>query len=189
MAKAINQTKANVKVSSVTTGDVAIVSERAAQRLVLLAREFMREMDGKHGAQAAFLRRVGMDQGTLSKLLKGERISVGLQTVEKARKAFNLKHEYFHGAREPGTYHDYVGGDLDAPYEAWFDFIGTELGKSMSAAERRTLASIVFEAGDPTVMTYIGFLVTLRGQITPAQRTKLMADSARLDRENREDDE
>lgn len=191
MSKDIERTVSDVNNIRDTVPDVAFVSERAARRLVALVEELTREYEARtgkaRGAQAEIARLFQTDQGNLSKLLSNERNSVGQQTVEKARKALNLKHEYFHGPREPRSYHDFIGGDLDAPYPAWFEFVETDLGKSMTAAERRTLASTRYESGDPTVGLYQAHLLALRGHIRRDQAERSEQRNRQLSRENDEE--
>lgn len=183
---------ANVKHLSATPNDVAIVSERAATRLVMLVRELKAEYEQEHGRergwQSAIAERLSIDQGILSALMAQKRTSVGMKYVENARKACGIKHEYFFGSREPRSYHDYVGGDMDAPYQAWFEFVTTELGRSMSPAERVTLASIRFDGREPTVTLYQVFLLDLRGHGSRENRDRRVSASERFDAENAEDD-
>lgn len=179
----------NVNKIGATVADVANESKRAAARLVLLVTELKTEMNHRRGWQSEIAKRTGVDQGMLSKIMSLERDSIGLRYVESMRNAYNLRWEYFHGAREPESYHDYILSDMDAPYDAWMEFAATELGKSMTSPERRTLASTRFESGDPTVAVYQSFLLAIRGLIKPSTRAQASDDNARLQRENAEDDE
>lgn len=171
-----------------TSGGVAIASERAAARLMLLVQELQDELGGRYGSQAKIARQLGIDQPLVSKLMSRERTSVGLATVENARVKMGLRHEFFFGPAEPRTYRDYTGGDEDAPYPAWKDFVLTDVGKSMTEDERVALASFRFPNGDATVAFYTIVLMVMRSELSSEKRAAALAESMKLQKENDEDD-
>jgi len=192
MSKDIIEVMANVKDLDATHADVNHISDRATARLRLLVAELEREYVAEHGkvrgSQSAIAKQLGLDQGMLSAICVSQTRNAGQKYIENARRGCNLKYEYFHGPRTPRSYHDYVGGSMDAPYEAWFDFILTELGRTMSVGERLTLASMRFEDREPSIALYQVFLLDLRGHGDPSKSARRVAINERLDRENKEDD-
>ncbi len=189
MSTDINLDASTVKTIRDTTATVKTVeSERAASRYRLLLKELEREYGGKHGWKTRAAERLGTDQAYVSRIWSRERTSVGLDIVERARAAMNLKYEFFHGPKTPSSYHDFVGGEMDAPYPAWKDFAESVNGRSMTSAERLTLASIRFSDQPPTTNLYTTFLYVMRGEISPQKRDATIEKNEQLRRENDEDD-
>jgi hypothetical protein len=150
---------------------VAEQSERAAKRYLKLIEELGDELGApKHGWKSAVARALGMDQSYISKILSRERMSIGVDAVESAVRHLRLDRDYFWGPREPRSYRDYLTKSPNdgPPYPAWYEFLDSVAGKSLTADERATLASARFAHGEPTTQLYEGWLFLLRNMLTAA---------------------
>lgn len=180
MSQDIDTDWPTVNENEVTAGMVPADSERAAARYVRLVQEIGRELGMRHGWKSEVARRLDVDQSYLSRLLSRERTSVGVEKIQQAVRRMRISHEYFYGVKDPVTYRDYIVRS-EPPYAAWREFLDTELGRSMTADERSTLASPRFHR-DPTVALYQGWLLHMRGELRTT-REAVTALNESLDQE------
>src|SRR5687767_14237707 len=76
-------------------------------RYVLLAKELGDKYERAHGWRKRVAQQLGIDESTLSKILKGER-AVGIELAERAIERLKLDRSYFwgdsqRGAQRPGA--------------------------------------------------------------------------------------
>lgn len=162
----MNQAMPTVNGQCVTIGMMALpITEQVAQRYLQLIEELGDEMKRVRGWKSEVSRRLGVDQSYISRLIDRERVSIGIDAVEEAVRRLRIRRDFFYDAAKPRTYHDYEDGHS---YEAWSDFVRTVSGKTMRPLERKTLESVRFYVGKPTVALYEAWLLTLRGMTQAA---------------------
>ena len=117
----------------------------AAQRYLWLVDDLIAEAEGS-GARAAAARRLGVSSAYVHKLATRERVSVGLQVIERAACRLQISRSYFF---EPAdgrpTYRDYparCGGDAREALRQWERTTRVEL----TNAEREALARLPIKA-------------------------------------------
>jgi transcriptional regulator with XRE-family HTH domain len=134
---------------------------RPVRRYLKLINELWEERGGAHGAQTALANLVGVSQGYMSKLLNGHRVSVGVEAIDGAIHGLRLNPLYFFGSKEPRTYRDYV--NHEPPFAEWREFLATDLGKSLTDAERDAFRSLDLSSWEPSVAFYQQVLLAIRG--------------------------
>jgi predicted XRE-type DNA-binding protein len=184
MTTDIDMTVTAVKDNPATTE--AVAEDRVTKRYIRLIDEMAQDLNLRHGWQSNVARQLGVDQSYVSRLYRRERDSVGLDSVELAIERLRIRPEYFHGRKEPASYKDYVGPDRGSvPYPAWAAFLRSELGQSMSADERDTLAAVRFQGGTPTLALYEGWLLLMRGALSRDELAIGVAATEAVDEEIR----
>lgn len=153
MLTAVNTVRANVWA-------MADGEPRPVRRYLALLNELLDERRGKHGAQSEVAELVGLDRSYMSRLANGQRVSVGIEKIEQAIQGLRLSPAYFFGPKEPRSYRDYL--NHDPPFAAWAEFLQTQPGQSMTAAEKDALRSLDLASWEPTVAFYSHILLALR---------------------------
>lgn len=121
-----------------------------------------------HGWVSRVARRLGVTQGYLSRLYRGERAGGTADVVAKAVDHLGIRREYFTDIREPVSWRDYLG--TEPAYPAWREFISSPTGADVTDQEREALASfLVPDGGEPSVAFYEGVLHMMRARISRAE--------------------
>lgn len=133
---------------------------RPVRRYLLLINELLEERHGKHGAQSEVGSLVGLDRTYISRLARGQRVSVGIEKIDQAIQSMRIDPMYFFGAKEPRSYRDYL--NHEPPFPAWADFLKTQAGQNMTPAQRSALSSLDLSSWEPTVAFYSHVLLALQ---------------------------
>jgi transcriptional regulator with XRE-family HTH domain len=149
-----------------------------------LIRELAAEHEApRHGWRVRVATRLGIDQSFLSRLLNGGRAVIGADSVDKAVHHVGVSRAYFAAPGPAVSYRDYLGAEAEVrepAFPGWVDFIASPIGHEIKGHERRALASIVFEHGEPTAAFYEGVLYMLRNRVTPAEMERGVAKAVEL---------
>jgi transcriptional regulator with XRE-family HTH domain len=153
-----------------------IAGQRAARRLLALIAELQGEEREEFGVTEA-ARRVGIDQGYLSKLMSKERDSLGLSQTEAAAKKVGVDQAYFLGEEEPRSYHDFLrgrGGHSPVP-QSLQDFLASPVARDIKPEHEEELRTTAHAKGDPGFESY----VHLYNMIRARERHQIEAPSLR----------
>jgi hypothetical protein len=137
----------------------------------------------KHGWRIRVSARLGINQSFLSRLLSGERATIGADSIDKAVMQLGMRRAYFEDHAEPASYTDFVGAAVSRTptFTGWFEFLASPIGRDITPGELRTLASTMFEVGyQPTAAYYEGHLYMLRSRVTHAEMQRGIEKAAEL---------
>jgi len=170
---------------SATAAPQAADGDQATRRYKRLIRELADEHGApKHGWGVRVATRLGIDPSFLSRLVSGEKKIVGADSIDKAVHHLGIHRGYFEDPTDPVSYREYLGAELplrEPTFPGWLEFIMSPIGYDVTASERRTLASIVFEDGyEPLASFYEGMLYMLRNRLTPAEAARGIAKAKDL---------
>ena len=109
----------------------------AASRYVALIDQIGKELGYKYGWKSEVARRLDTDQSYVSKLVTGERTSVGRRTIEKASESLGLDLGFFYDSSTPESYRANLKGaeartELDRPVPDAVHQVIEDLGDRLS---------------------------------------------------------
>lgn len=176
-------TRTGVKDIPATLLDVTARQERASQRYIKLIEELSHEGEGRrHGWQSRVARLVDIDQSYISRLARKEKVNPRADAIERAIAKLKLRPEFFYGAQEPRTYHDYVFGANEPIFEGWREFRAKPPGNALTEEERIMLTSIVLPDGSrPSAAFYEGTLFNFRNLVSKSEMERGIQKAAELD--------
>lgn len=179
---AVNNDRARVAL------DMRVESVRARRRYLQLINELgVEEGAPAHGWKSRVARRLGVHQSFVSRLVAEQRVNIGADSYEKAVAHLRLRREFFHDAREPRSYRDYLGtppsstANVEPNHAAWHAFVKSPIGVGLEPAVRVMLASIVFPYGqEPPSGFYEGVYYHYQNRLTADELTRSVEKNAEL---------
>jgi transcriptional regulator with XRE-family HTH domain len=131
-----------------------------------------------HGWVTAVARRLGVNQGYLSRIHRRQR-DVGPETIDRAISKLRIRRAYFYDARPPVSYKEYLG--KEPVFRGWHEFVDSPVGRDATEEERSSLAAFpIPQGGEPSAAFYEGVLHMMRGRITYAEFERGLAKAEEL---------